>query len=53
MTTLNHEPWSLVEAVLVGWGILPVLLFAVVAVAYWSWLATWWARLQHRGVDTR
>ncbi len=51
LTTLSHEIWPLIEVLLLG-GILPVLLFAVVAVAYWSWLATWWARLQHRGVDT-
>ncbi|MDY0020560.1 MAG: anti-sigma factor [Anaerolineae bacterium] len=51
MTTLSYEIWPLIEVLLLG-GILPVLLFAVVAVAYWSWLATWWARLQHRGVDT-
>lgn len=51
LTTLSRDVWSLIETVLLGWGILPILLFAVVAVAYWSWLASWWARLQHHRDD--
>ena len=41
------ELWRGVE--LLGWGVtLNLVSLAVIGLLYWSWLASWWARRQHR-----
>jgi len=37
-----------------GWGVtLNLVSSAVIGLLYWSWLASWWARHQHKNTDSR